>query len=617
MRYAVEKARENMPFYMEWIKSEIEAATVMINSFDKVAVIGGLAARLIRATPTLYNTFLEGYSGEDMDEAEKEQLQEDDEIEILLEYVMNLATATGNDKKGVLPSEDDIEAIYQQLSKIKYNINFKEMAAAPTPGTKEAELWLKNMVVADSINVRGPGYFCHVRELYCDVFAPHNGFLEQYYGFSAFDLMDTVLKLDKLVFSKIGNPEGFQQLQRRFQEWGKKKGIDDLPGFEVIPYYQREFLKDNLDLVDPASPGTMTLCSLDLIDSYSRIFWVIPESEKEKKIFDILGVPFGGNGIFMSSAKFKGFPQGDTVLTRRPLIKEDGRYYHFSINFAFRNIFSIAEELIREADSVYYENFYRNNAQSTTRDVCIERKGVGIFEQLLPNAAFYHSLKYDTVEGGISKKNELDILGVSEDSLYIIEVKAGEFNTKIRRGALKGLKDKLDETVGKGTKQCHRAFQYITTESSPVFTYARGGSRHTLVIDKSNLKKIYRITLTYEQLSVVGLELKNLIAAGVVDETYKRAWIVSMYDLMTFRDLIASEEDFKEYLDYRLGLYDRTDLAFTDEIGILGFYFYGGFPLSPEKPDQTVTLTGYDDEINDYFTKKDIGWPGLKKPRKK
>ncbi|TDX00454.1 hypothetical protein [Dinghuibacter silviterrae] len=616
-KYAFEQARQNMPFYQEWIKNEIEAAITMINSFDKVAVIGGLAAKLIRATPTLYNTFLKGYDGDDKNEAEKDQLQEDDNIEVLLEYVMNLATATANDKKGVLPSAVDIESIYQQLLKIKFNINFGEMASDPPPGTMEEDQWIKNMVVADTLNVRGQGYYSHVKELYHEVFTPHNGFLKQYYGFDAMDLLDTVLKLDALVFSKIGNPEGMFVWTKRFERWGKAKGYDRPGNFFPVPYHHREFLKENPDLQDPGSPQSMSLCSLDSIPSFSRLFWVIPEDEKEKKIFDQLSISFGGNGIFLSVPKFKGFPQGDTELRRRPIIKEDGKFYHFSLNFAFRNIFIIAEDLIREADSVYYDTYYRNNAQSTTKDRQVELKTKSVFEQLLPDARFYHSLKYDTVENGIEKKNELDILGVSDEALYIIEVKAGEYNTKIRRGAMKGLKDKLEETVGKGSQQCHRALQFIKDELSPIFTYAKGGASHTLKIDKSVEKNIYRITVTYEQLSVVGLELQNLIASGVIDKNYRGAWIVSLYDLMTFRDLIENEKDFKEYLDYRLGLYDRTDLSFMDEIAVLGFYFDGGFPLGPVNPDQKITMVGYDEDINDYYTKRDLAWPNLQKPKKK
>ena len=53
-----------------------------------------------------------------------------------------------------------------------------------------------------------------------------------------------------------------------------------------------------------------------------------------------------------------------------------------------------------------------------------------LFEKFLPSVQFYHSLKYNIVEDGIPKEPELDILGIGKDTLYIIEVKAGELNKK-------------------------------------------------------------------------------------------------------------------------------------------------------------------------------------------
>jgi hypothetical protein len=614
-RYAFEQARQDRPRYLQWIKTEIETAIDLINRFDKVAMLGGLAVKLIKSTPNLYTHFIAGYEGEDAAEVEEEKLQPDDDIEVLLEYAMNLTTATPNGQKVVLPTQNDIDNLYDQLSKIKININFWEMSAEAPAGAGESDQFLKTMVVQDSINVRGQGYFPHVNEVFAEVFVPHNGFLSQYYGFDAKDLLATVLKLDKLVSSKIGSPYGFMHAMERFNAWGKAHGEDKPGGFFPIPFHLREFLKDNPDMAGSGDASAPTSFSLGSIGSYNQLFWVRPENEIERKVFAQLNLAFGGNGIFFAS-QYKGFPQGDTALKRRPLISEDGKSYHFSFNFAYRNLFFIAESLIQEASAVYYDNYYLNNAHPTTKDNCIERKTLGIFQQLLPGASFYHNLLYNTTSEGEEKKNELDLLGVSTDGIYIVEVKAGEYNTKIRRGALKGLKDKLKETVGKGTQQCHRAWQYIQDTASPTLTYAQGGTRHTLTIDKAKLPAIYRITVTFEQLSIVGLHLRELIEAGIVDQTFADTWIVSIYDLMVFRDLIASEAEFTDYIHNRMSLYQREDIVFLDEIDVLGFYFDGGFPLPAPKADQVITMTGYDKEITEYYSQKDMGLPVQKPVRR-
>jgi len=343
---------------------------------------------------------------------------------------------------------------------------------------------------------------------------------------------------------------------------------------------------------------------------------VIPKTEKENKIFNLLSHQFGDNATFLQG-KFGGFPLGDSVIQTTPLVKVDDKYYCFSINLAFRNIFDITANLLQSADAVYYEQKFKGNTSSTSRDNYIELKVKQLFEKFLPSVQFYHSLDYNIVEGGIAKKPELDILGVSSDTLYIIEVKAGELNKKHRRGAILGLKDRLKDTVNEGSYQCYRAEKFIADNATPEFTYVDGNQRRTLTIDKTKNYQTIKISVTYEHLSTVSVNLKYLIESGVLSAAYKWTWIVSLFDLMIFADLIESEEDFKEYLQNRLGLYERNDIEFHDEIDILGYFFENLFPLKAEKENEKIFMLSYKDDIETYYTRKDVGMPGVFKPKRK
>lgn len=619
-KYAIEKAREDRPRYFDWIKNEIETAINLINQFDKIYVIGGLGSRLIKSAPTFYNQFLASYNGPDKAEIQEDELiQDNDEIEILLEYVMNIATATPNSNKGVIPTQDNIEAIYQQLSKIKSNINFWELSADNPVGGNEFDHWLRTNIMQDTINVRGDGYHTHIQEIYQEVFYPFDVFLEQYYGFNSNDVYNTILKLDSLVYSKVGNPFGGAQSHKRLIEWMDEVGQENITKvmMETGKHFIMQFTEANLDLYDEEAPEQVIMHSLDRVESYSKIFWVIPKTAKEKLIFEKLSLEFGHNAIFFQPPKFKGFPLNDTLINLKPLVKDDGKYFHFSLNLAFRNIFKITEELIKSADVVYYENSFKGNSNSNSRDNYIELKTKKQFEKLLPTATFFHSLEYNVFENGQNKKTELDILGVSADTLYIIEVKAGELNTKHRRGALKGLKDRLEETINEGSYQCHRALKYIQDNPNPTFDYVEGGTRKTLTIDKAQIQSYFRISVTFEHFSSISANLKYLISSGVLSPFFKWTWIVSLYDLMIFADLIQSETEFKEYLSHRIALYDRNDIEFSDEIDILGFYFENNFPLGQEKQNEMLQIVNYKDEIETYYTRTGVGMPGIIKPKKK
>lgn len=619
-RYAIEKAREDRERYFDWIKNEIEIAINLINKFDKIYVLGGLGSKLIKSTPTFYNQFLETYNGVDKEQfQEGELIQHDDEIEVLLEYVMNIATATANENKNVIPTQEDIDEIHQQLSKIKSNMNFWELSAENPVGGNEFDHWLRTNIMQDTINVRGDGYHTHIQEIYQEVFSPFDGFLQQYYGFSSNDIFNTILKLDSLVYSKIGNPFGATQSHKRLTEWMDEIGQETIMSvmMETGKHFITQFVEANPDLYDPNAPENVMMHSLDNIESYNKIFWVIPKTDTERLIFEKLSIDFGANGIFFQPPKFKAFPLNDTLINLKPLIKEDDKYFHFSLNLAFRNIFKITEELIKSADIVYYENSFKGNSNSNSRDNYIEQKTKQQFEKLLPTTKFYHSLEYSVLDNGVNKKTELDILGISDDTIYIIEVKAGELNTKHRRGAIKGLKDRLRETINEGSYQCHRALTYIKDNDNPSFEYIEDKTRKTLSIDKSKIQSYFKISVTFEHFSSISANLKYLISSGVLSPDFKWTWIVSLYDLMIFADLIQNEAEFKEYLTNRIALYERNDIQFSDEIDILGFYFQNHFPLGNEKENEILHIINFKDEIEDYYTRTGVGMPSIEKPKKK
>ncbi|OCK50633.1 hypothetical protein BA768_19585 [Chryseobacterium sp. CBo1] len=178
------------------------------------------------------------------------------------------------------------------------------------------------------------------------------------------------------------------------------------------------------------------------------------------------------------------------------------------------------------------------------------------------------------------------------------------------------MKDRLRETINAGTFQCYRAEKYIEETQNPIFTYVEENSRKTLVIDKTKKKEIIKISVMFEHFASIAVNLKYLIENGVLSSDYKWTWIVSLYDLMVFRDLINSEEDFVEYIHHRINLYERNDIEFQDEIDILGFFFEGKLPLHPETTEDKINIVSYRDDIDNYYTKTGVGISSEKPKRK-
>lgn len=617
-RYAMEQAKADRQKYFNWIKDEINIAITLINKYDKIYVLGGLGSKLLAASPNIHNQIMEGYTGPDMELAEQEKIVEDDEIEVILEYAMNIASASPNSNASVIPTEENVMEIRNQLAKIKTNIGFYEMSAENPKDGKEFDHRLKIAVMEDAMHVRGDGYQSHVSEIYEETFSYHDGFLQQYYGFGSTDIFNVIRRLDLLVASKIGNAFGGYLSHQRFTEWSDEKGQEAVME-EMIKtgkHFIQQFLSDNLDLFDERNPENLSMLPLDYVEGYNRLFWVVPKTEKEVKIFNLLSHNFGDNSDFLKG-KFGGFILGDSVTQTKPLIKVGEKFYCFSLSLPFRNIFNLTANLLQVADPVYYEHSFKGNSFANSRDNYIERKTKLLFEKFLPTVQFYHSLKYNIIEDGLAKEPELDILGIGHDTIYIIEVKAGELNKKHKRGAILGLKDRLEETVNEGSYQCHRAEKFIKENESPEFRYIANATQNILSIDKTKDYKFIKISVMFEHLSTVSVNLKYLIETGVLSADYKWAWIVSLYDLMIFADLIENENDFQDYIDNRLKLYERNDVEFQDEIDILGFFLENKFPLPDEKDSEKIFIHSYRDEIENYYTKKDVGISGVEKPIKK
>ncbi|HEX8349268.1 MAG TPA: hypothetical protein VF598_04855, partial [Hymenobacter sp.] len=149
-KYAIEKAREDRPRYFAWLQHQISQAVDLINRFDKIYLLGGFGVKLIKSSPTMFNQLLEEYNGEDVEDDER--IEANDEIEVLLEYLLSIATASANSAAGQIPTDADIQLVYEQLTKIKSNMSFWELSAEVPVGGNEFDHWLRTNIMHDTMH---------------------------------------------------------------------------------------------------------------------------------------------------------------------------------------------------------------------------------------------------------------------------------------------------------------------------------------------------------------------------------------------------------------------------------------------------------------------------------
>lgn len=540
------------------IKKTITAYLVKVENYfrnyDSIQLIGSAGLYLIDNLPTLEKSFLAQYTGK--------ELKLDESAEVLAEYALNFGLSIPNDGK-----KEPTKAVVRDLLK-SLKALFHLYIMLDMPLNNDSENHLDWMIHSETIAVRGDGYQEHILEVFNELFEPHSPFYEQKFGFSTRDFVDFLTDLEDRVICKLGSQDmvyGPYKMWSRWKQWEEKTFgvcISD-KDFEKRDFSKGmfgEFFEANPDVPHTKDCQQFLCYQPDDYTGSDMIFWVWPQNEIEKNIMNALSITFGENDSFIAEGEFKGNILNGHSIYEKPFVKVDDKFYCFTPMIPHRNMFLIAEKLMK-SDSTYYNNCFQQNTNYNSRDNYIERKVKSVLQSFLPTVTFYSSVTYNIVEDGVSKTPELDILGVSDKATYIVEVKAHELSHKDRVG-IRGAKEKIKNSVAVACAQSQRAAKFITDEDTPFFLSVNG----VVAIDKT--KPIYKIAVTFQHYSTIIGHMDMLIDAGIMKEDYRDTWIVSLFDLMVCADFIESESEFLAYMDLHKSMY-ANHCTFNDELDVL------------------------------------------------
>lgn len=538
----------------ESIQDHTNRLEFFFKRYDTIQLLGSIGLYLIDNLPNMEKYFMASIVGKKM--------ELDEDAEVIAEYALNFGLSMPNDGKEK-PSEKVVAELRERLRAL-YNI----YRLIDMPLENNAEQFVDWMIHAETIAIRGDGYQVHVYEVFKELFRPHTAFYESTFGFSVDELFDFFMDLENRIVCKIGDQNsvyGPMKLHERWVEWEEKTHgpIGEDVDFEKRDFSKGifgEFFEANPDVGHTEDGNQFVVYQPDDYTESNKIFWVWPQNETEKRILEALSVEFGSNASFIAEGEFKGNIMNGHSIYEKPFVKDGDKYYCFTPMIPHRNLFLIAEKLMKRDDAYYQKNF-QQNASPISRDNYIERKVKTVMESFLPGVSFYPSVHYNMEEDGLGKKPELDILGVSDKATYIIEVKAHELSHRDRVG-IKGAKDKFRDSVAEACYQSNRVKNYIDSHDTPIFSCAG----KTIQIDKK--KPVYKIAVTFQHFSSLLGQMDKLIESGMMAEEYRDTWIVSLFDLMIFADFIQSEEEFIAYLEMHKTIYSNH-CTFIDEIDLL------------------------------------------------
>lgn len=580
----VDRIRTERPNLLLLLQSAIGRVTEIFSKYDNYKLLGFLSYELIL-----------------------NQKKDDGASELAMEYAMSFSTAiAGNPNEE--PTNEICDELVNLLANVRQNYCYYVMTDFVESDNNELEKHLRFKTIMESLYMRGSGYPQHIYKVFLELFSQHSTFLKEHYGFDANDILETILQLEDSFCCKVLSPKGSPHpaSHKRFNDWILLKGLtpeqvnDDS---SVV-----EFLKENTDFI---SNGLMPRgFYIDDLSQYQDLYKITYRKPLHKQVVKALSISFGDNANFLNP-KFSGLPLNDSLALLKPIIHQDDEYYVFAFGVLTRNVFEITEKLISDADKAYHQKKFLGNSYKGSRDNYLENKTADLFSSFIPNSKSYLNLKYkpDQLDAAGNKiETELDLLLVSDSAYYLIEMKAGGLSAPSKRGALKSLTGQLADTVGYGAYQSHRAYKYICDSPSSDFYDGKG---NTITIDKS--KKLFRITITLEHLSGYIANMHELKMLGVVDDDVEFAWTCSLFDLIIFSEILENEDDFIEYLEKRLPLYNNPDVSVDDEIDFLGYFLDNGELVDKNalKKVSTYKLNKTSQDIDNYFQK------GGPKPKRK
>jgi len=574
------------------LREHIETIEGYFRRYDSVQLLGSIGLYLLDNLPNLEKYFMAQMYGTEM--------HLDENAEVIAEYAMNFGLSMPND--GIdNPTDEVVKDLRNRLRTLFMTYIYQDMPLVDDP--MQSIDWMIHM---DTIAVRGDGYQVHVHEVFKEMFFPHTTFYEQQFGYSVAQLFEFFMDLENRVISKIASQEAIYGATKMHERWKKWEEKTFGPIGDEATLENRDFSKGLFGAFFEANPDVghtedgmrFLMYQPNDYENSDKIFWVYPQNEVETRILDSLSMRFGDNSAFLAESEFKGSIMNGHSIFEKPFVKDGDKYYCFTPMIHHRNLFLIAEKLMMR-DGAYYQKKFQQNTSPISRDVYVENKVKSVMESFLSDVTFYSSVHYKIVEDEVEKNPELDILGVSDKAIYIIEVKAHELSYK-DRVRLDGAKDKFKASVAEACKQCSRSVDFINNSTEPIF----GTQQGAVLINKT--KPIYKIAVTFQHYSSLLGQMDKLVAASLMEERFRDTWVVSLFDLMVVADFVESEDEFLSYLDMR-NIINTNHSTFHDELDLLG-QFLNEDLADKVNTDKPMVIIGGSEHIDEEYA-KDFNFP--------
>jgi len=440
------------------------------------------------------------------------------------------------------------------------------------------------------LNVRGPAYEHHARDLAHAIYDDLAGSMRQRLGFHLDDVIAVEAALEGLV------EERYNALVQTAGEVAPRIAAD--PALRAVAQKQDPPPTD-LELQQWAfmqvwEQGLTAALTFDRGELLERVSGLTEGSLTS--LLQRLSVELGTLPAREYTSPFEMNPLED-----RPFVHVGDRYMLPVPGMIAREYPTIVERDMLKA----YKQFAKRRAR------VLDRLAVGYLSDMLRGSVAQVGLSYPIVENGEEKWAECDGLIIFDRVAIVVEGKGSPLSSAARRGDVMRVRRDLERSVEEAASQGARARRYLLSGHRAVFYDER--RNEILTVDSSSLDKIYVLNPTLHEMGGHALHPGRLRALGLPGT--EDFWSVYINDLRIIAEVVDNPAEFLHYLAWRsrLPLGDRVEAI--DEIDLFGSYLLRQQFRQLEDPSSHISVTGSSTDFDTYYMGETRKGPPAGKPR--
>jgi hypothetical protein len=287
----------------------------------------------------------------------------------------------------------------------------------------------------------------------------------------------------------------------------------------------------------------------------------------------------------------------------RPFIKLDDKYFIPVVGLTLSFCLEMIEGVVCEDANV-------KSRYERRRGKFLEEKTKQSFQRAFPSAEIFQGSLWTDSNSGKIYENDLVVL--IDSFLIIVEAKSGRVPSPARRGARESLRTTIQTLLVDPSVQCKRFADHLERNPGIHWFSTRDGSENR--IDTSGVKKIVRLSVTFDLLGPLQASLRDLVHAGMVSPEVDLNPAMHLADLEIVLETLERNSEKLHYLARRAEFESHAKYI-ADEADLLALYLDRGLNLGEHEFDGTLlVLYGLSRILDPYHMRK---WTGRRVGRPK